>query len=973
MTSLTESEGNRSLRPAAPKLARLLVGNIFVPLLLTVVGLIIEYRSGLFQPSPQPSWLAGWYNYAIVVITAGLLITLFFTKDVITISIRQNRYLREEYSLMALCAIACLTLLVAASLLSGQMPWSIHRPLLAIFRTGNADRSEVRATDYVLLVILYFLAVQVIRQQHQAWRGLKSQDQYRREQRNDPIGLVAEGIGELRRLAKHGAPLEVHSDSSPKQFVQQLDPVIDPLAWKDRAKELVRLSSSSYAFDSESDWHDKENCWVGQNVDTGDLVFLYPSQEKSGAVKPLSQFTHYDYVERIAKERHKGIGEVIVAARGASGEPLEVSSRLKVRYESEDNLLDNLVDFRDYFNEIKRRVLTNALPDSKLTINDVYVPSMYTPEPGEKGCSVEDFLNGWLEESGHRQLALLGEYGQGKSTTALMWAYHIIADGRGGRRIPVLIELRGTSPRNLTPLQLLGAWASQYSINPQALMRLLIAGRIVLILEGFDEMALVGDADMRLRHFRTLWQFAYPGSKILITGRPNFFLDEDEMKAALGISMPIANRPYCEAIRLLPFSPEQIKEALRAYGDLVPSQIYTLAQTNLRFRELVSRPSLLHLVATLWERERLYEKVDRLTSAFVMELFIRHSYTRQGLKEVGSPEFMALTTMEREFFMIGIAAFMVAHDLPNQISASQLNGAIMDMVEAIPDSVSEGSPAIYGESTQPLRNRIGGSERVIEHIKTDVRACGLLVDDPAAPGTFRFGHKSFMEYLFAVVVAERIQTEKPESAMALLSATNARIADISTVPVAVEFLSELLMGAKNDQEPGGRGKGYLVASRIFRNVVAETVFDSVFLSPVVVMAALPAIFPWLSSRAFRKVTILLLALLPLVAGCFAWYVERRFLKPHQLSNPENDLPSKIPVLVGIVLGLSSMLAMKVTESIGGSDSLGRKLRLWIHICKQLGIPDSTLHRVIGTNLIPSALTRQIADLYMDRSEPREGS
>jgi hypothetical protein len=44
-------------------------------------------------------------------------------------------------------------------------------------------------------------------------------------------------------------------------------------------------------------------------------------------------------------------------------------------------------------------------------------------------------------------------------------------------------------------------------------------------------------------------------------------------------------------------------------------------------------------------------------------------------------------------------------------------------------------------------------------VKTDVRACGLLVDDPAAQGTFRFGHKSFMEFSYASIVAERLNSK----------------------------------------------------------------------------------------------------------------------------------------------------------------------------------------------------------------------
>jgi hypothetical protein len=64
-----------------------------------------------------------------------------------------------------------------------------------------------------------------------------------------------------------------------------------------------------------------------------------------------------------------------------------------------------------------------------------------------------------------------------------------------------------------------------------------------VILEGFDEMALAGDAQARFAHFRTLWGFSYPRSKVLFTGRPNYFLDDKELKSALNIERFGRNRP----------------------------------------------------------------------------------------------------------------------------------------------------------------------------------------------------------------------------------------------------------------------------------------------------------------------------------------------------------------------------------------------------------------------------------------------
>ena len=67
-------------------------------------------------------------------------------------------------------------------------------------------------------------------------------------------------------------------------------------------------------------------------------------------------------------------------------------------------------------------------------------------------------------------------------------------------------------------------------------MKLAMAGRLCLIFDGFDEMSGVADIESRINHFRALWRFFYPSAKILITGRPNFFLDDKELITALGIA-----------------------------------------------------------------------------------------------------------------------------------------------------------------------------------------------------------------------------------------------------------------------------------------------------------------------------------------------------------------------------------------------------------------------------------------------------
>lgn len=924
------------------------IWHLVVPLLIALLILFVEYRSGWFHESSLTK--SGWplQSHFLTALTAAVvLMTLISAIEVVLIWLRPYRHVREDFSFGGLLFIVFLSVTFVLSSINGVMPWSaVSIVSERLFFWVAPPYETTKWTDYALMLVLYIIAVWVVVRNRARWSGAKSIDQYQQEQRSEFPSLFLEGSRELQRIIRRQPALERYAERSAKDFITQLEPVSDSLAWRDQAKDLLRLSSSSYAFDPDSSWYDKEGCWVGSNVNTNDLVILFPFQKEPTDGEVDACLKHS---ERISKQRKTNVGEIVVAIRGVENSRLALAE-MRLRYTTEKDLLDNLIDFKDYFNDIKKRAATLTLPDSELVLTQVYVPSMFQHSEGVSSSqNIEQYLDEWTADPRQKHLALLGEYGQGKSTAALMWAYHQIVDGPiQNKRIPLVIELRGTSPRNLTPLTLLGAWSARYNLNPQALMRLLIAGRLTLIFEGFDEMTLVGDAGMRLNHFRTLWQFAYPKAKLLITGRPNFFLDEEEMKAALGINRPVANAPYCEAIRLVPFNPDQIYKALRAYGSAVREQIHDLAIKNPRFRDIVSRPSLLHIVSVLWEREHLSDKVDQLTSAFVMDLFVRQSYRRQGAKEEDSSGFMALTTAEREYFMEGIAAYMGSRDLPNQISSRQLNHLIKDLLQVIPDSISAQSSAILGETNQPLRTRIRKTEHGVEHVLTDVRACGLLVDDPSSPGTFRFGHKSFMEYLFAVVIADAIQRRNVKKNRAILRVVNSRVEDILNLSVAVEFLCELLVISAQSSGRRNTSKADL-ARQLLQMILGETTMTRSLRR----LAASQEIMSYCVSTIIfrrqpshmmvRRMTMMLL-LVPMTLLMMPFMLG--FFRIVQMPSPARRLAVLATGVAGMTLTFAMMMSFMVAMP------LRMRVELWLRVCKGLNIEDSVLHRALGTALIP---------------------
>ncbi|WP_152976293.1 NACHT domain-containing protein [Methyloglobulus morosus] len=479
-----------------------------------------------------------------------------------------------------------------------------------------------------------------------------------------------------------------------------------------------------------------------------------------------------DYADKVRRNKGRtsnGLEFIIALKDGNTDEQSQLNGH-PLRTVSESCLLDSLVNFDDYFRDLTKRVEKDCLTGSNLTINQVYTASRYKlDKDGDAQPNLEVFLNEWLKDPSLRQIALLGEYGQGKSTISLMLSYHLmqrLQQDPHSARIPILLELRGKSPRNLREDELISTWAGRYGIDTRGLIKLLMAGRLLLIFEGFDEVDLSGDSDARINHFKIMWGLCYPKAKIMVTGRPNYFLDDTELKAALGIQASSLERPYCQAVQLVPFNIQEIEHSLRNLDNETREGIVALAAVNERFYDIISRPSMLYVVSILWKTENLAQYGERINSALVMDIFIRHSLERQGGKGQrydftppvagkAKPAFMALNSRERAYFMEGIATYMLINELPNQITARELEEVGRLLVKAIPEAVSS-VDAQGGETRKPLRQRydLDNKPEELQTILTDVRTCGLLVPDLSRSGSFKFGHKSFMEFLSGKVYAQ---------------------------------------------------------------------------------------------------------------------------------------------------------------------------------------------------------------------------
>ncbi len=615
------------------------------------------------------------------------------------------------------------------------------------------------------------------------WNGQKSIAQHEQEQNREHASIIRDIHLLLNKSTESKQKLIPYCPLQEQYEARLSKP--EQLVWHERAKQLWLLKNRSYLLDDIYD--PAHQCWLGSEKNTGDLILLtcpHTIPDK----KILLDWI--DYAKKVSETKQYPSYKIIVALKGNDNITNHLSDQ--ITYTCENELLSQLIDFTDYFNDIRYRVEKVKLPESDLVLKDTYSPSYYKESKQKETANqtVEDYIQEWLKKHTEKQLAILGEYGQGKSTVSLLLSYHLIQQYNMGKsdRIPILIELRGKTLRTLTPEELLAGWAYQYGVDVKALLHWHMAGKLLLIFEGFDEIDLSGDTEARINHFNTIWKFNYENAKLIITGRPNFFLDSSELTRALG------KEDETNTLYLQPFNIQQIADSLRSTNPQVKKEIIDFSEKDAGFLEVASRPSLLYLISILWTQEQLY-KYKELNSAIVIDLFIKQTLKRQQDKHDDRP-FMILNSAERYYFMMGVAVYMATKELPNQIDKGELQESIKKLIDAIPENISRSISSMSGESSLPLRSpeRFDWNNRkneIIEKIGTDVRACGLLITDLSKDGAFKFAHKSYMELLQAKFVEQLFSSQNTMSS-SIKNTFNISIERVLSQPEAMQFFVELL-------------------------------------------------------------------------------------------------------------------------------------------------------------------------------------
>lgn len=561
-----------------------------------------------------------------------------------------------------------------------------------------------------------------------------------------------------------------------------------------KAATLLNLWDSQYDIDIARDWYREHDCFISNyGRDEGRVAIL--CTEQAATKEQLDDFIRFC-------QKQEGDFQKRIIATMEGDEPRQPNEHqgLQIEFRYQQELLNSLIRITHYQREIDRYFDERHLENSQTTLSQIYVPiGGHTMKVEKEKMSVDEavenvetYILNWLRDTqtpANEHLAVMGEYGQGKTVLSYKLVKEILSRPGEFDRIPILISLRGRSPRNDSELDILSQWASQYDVPPRALEELHRAGKLFLILDGFDEMDLVGDTQLLRDHFSRIWGLArYPNARILITGRQNLFTDDTERRAAIGIHNHRLGRSYAKAIYLDKMSREQIGLALREVASATRDEILSVVdqlEPQGSFVQLISRPSTLYQLSTIWDEE-LAGKKERLNSAEVISRFLDATYDRQQQKQS-----TFLTANERDYFMMGIAVSMMMEEgYTNQIRNQQLEQSIAKLWENFPEALEPYADAHEGD--RPLLHLSTRSEDQsgpLDTLNKDIRTAGILVQELSGRDTFAFAHKSYMEFLVSKFYAMLLL--QPEFDRITLIKVNAIRKALGYAPTSMQYSPDM--------------------------------------------------------------------------------------------------------------------------------------------------------------------------------------
>lgn len=244
------------------------------------------------------------------------------------------------------------------------------------------------------------------------------------------------------------------------------------------------------------------------------------------------------------------------------------SGKGQVKAVSFSQFQQSLIDVRGYL-AARNNHIFGSVQDFSSSSKEPSIPFIEIGlSTGEKTLFIEEIENRLLD--GER-FAVVGQYGAGKSMTLRELFLRLTQKYIRGHtaKFPVYINLREHSGQR-DPVELLERHARSIGFDsPSSLIRAWRAGFVILLADGFDEIASLGVQgtwkklkDLRTRSLEGIRQLIRESqdSGVIVSGRSHYFENEKELSNALGLK-------NSTLLTVDEFTEPQMKQFLAAFSE----------------------------------------------------------------------------------------------------------------------------------------------------------------------------------------------------------------------------------------------------------------------------------------------------------------------------------------------------------------------------------------------------------------------
>jgi WD40 repeat protein len=405
-----------------------------------------------------------------------------------------------------------------------------------------------------------------------------------------------------------------------------------------------------------------------------------------------------------------------------------------------DELIDRDVDFSPYIQWLAEEIQRLKIDKDYLQL-DCSKPEKdsqgkyKTPSAGAVGAEqIDEYMDEWLESAQKNHISVLGEFGTGKTWFAMHYAWvgiqaYLQAKTKRVKRprLPLLITLRDYAKALNVDTVIAGFFFVNHNIrlNADVFDRLNRMGKLLILFDGFDEMANKINSQDAIDNFWALAEVIGENSKVILTCRTEHFPTTEKNQTIFAggerasTQAKVAAAPKFEILNLHPLSIEQIRQVLTSRG-ATPETIEKIL-ANPELADLVKRPMMVDLVLEALPEISEGKEID-LARVYLYAL--KHKLARDIETE------RTFTSMADKLFFLCEVSWAMLSQNKLTLHYSQF-----------PERLKE----LFGDAIK---------DNALDHWHYDMMGQTILTRDH--DGNYRPAHKSLLEFFVAFKFAAEL-------------------------------------------------------------------------------------------------------------------------------------------------------------------------------------------------------------------------